>query len=110
MKKRAIIICLLAVALGATAQTRFGKGWVTVKKVARNAVRIQYSETREVKDTLPDWVYVKHDEVKDCGVSVDTKGNRLTVRDAKGRVVLTALRHELADGSATLAVASPQDE
>ena len=110
MKKVMMIAVLMAVALGATAQTRFGKGWVTVKKVARNAVRIQYSETREVTDTLPDWVYVKHDEVKDCGVSVDTKGNRLTVRDAKGRVVLTALRHELVDGSATLAVASPQDE
>ena len=110
MKKRAIIICLMAVALGATAQTRFGKGWVTVKKVARNAVRIQYSTNREVVDTLPDWVYVKHDEVKDCGVSVDTKGGTLRVRDAKGRVVLTALRHELADGRATLAVASPQDE
>ena len=110
MKKVMMIAVLMAVALGATAQTRFGKGWVTVKKVARNAVRIQYSTNREVVDTLPDWVYVKHDEVKDCGVSVDTKGGTLRVRDAKGRVVLTALRHELADGRATLAVASPQDE
>ena len=105
-----MIAGLLAVALGVTAQTRFGKGWVTVKHVARNAVRIQYSEQKEIKDTLPDWVYVKHDEVKNCDVKVDTKGNILRVRDAKGRVVLTALRHELADGRATLTIASPQDE
>lgn len=40
-----------------------GKGMLTVKKVARNAVRIQYQES-ETPDTMPDWLYVKHDEVK----------------------------------------------
>jgi len=110
MKKGLILSFLLAAALGAVAQKPFGKGWVTVKNVARNAVRIQYSASRELVDTMPDWVYVKHDEVPQCDVSVDTKGGRLTVRDAKGRVVLTALRHELIGGQATLTLQSPEDE
>ena len=41
----------------------FGKGHLTVKKVAKNAVRIQYAET-EKADLFPDWAYVECQEVE----------------------------------------------
>ncbi len=95
----------------AQSQVSFGKGMLTVKKVARNAVRIQYAE-REVKDTLPDWLYVKHDEVKDQDISinVDARQQTVTLKDRQGNVVFTAHRHQMEDGTATLAFKSPKDE
>ena len=45
----------------------FGKGQLTVKYVARNAVRIQYDEGGVLPEQLPDWSYVKTDEVADHG-------------------------------------------
>ena len=84
-------------------------GVVTVKKVARNAVRIIYQES-EVKDTLPDWLYVKHDEVDDCDIQVETDHEALTLKDKNGTIHFQATRHELKDGFATLTIHSPQDE
>ena len=88
-----------------------------VTTVAENAVRIQFQEwptpdpfPRE--GSLPDWLYVRHDEVesKAISVEVDNKSNTLVVKDKSGRIVFTATRHELRDGVATLTFASPQDE
>ena len=103
---------MLACGLNMQAMTKpFGNGRLTVTIVARNAVRIQYAEG-EVKDDLPDWIYVKHDEVKsrDIKVDVDAKHQVLTVKDRKGRTVFKATRHQMKDGEATLAFDSPQDE
>lgn len=88
-----------------------GAGELTVKKVARNAVRIIYHEG-EVKDTLPDWLYVKHTEVPDCDVQVeiDNASQMVTLKDRKGNIRFQATRHELKDGCATLAFCSPEDE
>ena len=105
---------LLALLLGLAAQAKtytFGQGRLTVTTVARNAVRIQYAEGNAESD-LPDWLYVKHDEVKskDVKVTVDARRQTLTVKDRKGRPVFTATRHQMEGGVATLAFASPADE
>ena len=86
-------------------------GQLKVSRVARNAVRIQYT-VGQVQNDLPDWLYVKHDEVSDCNlsVSIDASQQRLSIKDKTGGVVFTATRHELSDGVATLAFASPKDE
>ena len=90
---------------------KFGKGTLNVRYVARNAVRIQYAEG-EVKNDLPDWLYVKHGAVKsnDVKVDVDSRRQVLTVKNRQGRVVFTATRHQLEGGEATLTFASPKDE
>jgi alpha-D-xyloside xylohydrolase len=82
-----------------------------VTTVARNAVRVQYAEG-EVKNDLPDWLYVKHGAVKsnDVKVDVDSRRQVLTVKNRQGRVVFTATRHQLDGGEATLTFASPKDE
>ena len=85
------------------------EGQLTVKKVARNAVRIQYTDG-QVKNDLPDWIYVKQDEVSQCDLKVEVKGQRLSVKDKNGKTVFTATRHEMKDGEATLAFTSPKDE
>ncbi len=112
------ITILLALFLGVGAQAEtfpFGKGRLTVTTVARNAVRIQFtspSEGDQKGADLPDWLYVKHDEVKtdDVTVDVDNGQGRVTVKDRRGNAVFTATRHELHDGEATLAFVSPKDE
>ena len=113
MKHRIILIvaCCLVAVMAMAKTVPFGKGRLTVNYVAKNAVRVQYSEA-EVKNELPDWLYVKHDVLSraDIKVDIDKKWQRLTVKDAKGRIVFTATSHELADGRATLAFASPKDE
>ena len=94
-------------------------GRLTVKMVAKNAVRVQYTNSEAVPksiaeglDELPDWLYVKHDEVKksDVKVSIGADGQSLRVLDKRGNTVFTALRHQLHDGTATLSFASPADE
>ena len=110
------------------AQTPFGEGRLKVSKVARNAVRIQYMEAGDCKSPatkkgespatgatereLPDWLYVKHDEVESQEIStqIDAQGQTLTVRDKNGQAVFKATRHQLTDGVATLAFDSPEDE
>ena len=95
---------LLGMSLGIQAE-----GQLTVKKVARNAVRIQYTDG-QVKNDLPDWIYVKQDEVSQCDLKVEVKGQRLSVKDKNGKTVFTATRHEMKDGEATLTFTSPKDE
>lgn len=77
-------------------------GRLTVKMVAKNAVRVQYTNSEAVPksiaeglDELPDWLYVKHDEVKksDVKVSIGADGQSLRVLDKRGRTVFTAIRH-----------------
>jgi len=111
MKPITILFALL-LGLGVQAETLpFGKGRLTVTTVAHNAVRIQYTEGN-IKNDLPDWLYVKHDEVtsEDVTVSIDAKQKRITIKDSKGRPVFTATRHEWENGVATLAFDSPKDE
>ena len=114
MKQRLTLLLLLGVSLGlgARAQQPFGKGRLTVKHVARNAVRIQYTEGQPQQSDLPDWIYVKHDEVKqsDVKVDIDARRQKLTISDKTGRPVFTATSHQLRDGEATLAFLSPKDE
>ena len=89
----------------------FGKGQLTVTTVARNAVRVQYAEG-EVKNELPDWLYVKHGEVKSADVKVDVDARRqlLTVKNRQGKVLFKATSHQMSNGEASLAFASPKDE
>ena len=112
MKKNALLIVMLMLSVTMQAEVfPFGKGKLTVTTVARNAVRIQYAEG-EVKNDLPDWLYVKHGAVKsnDVKVDVDSRRQVLTVKNRQGRVVFTATRHQLEGGEATLTFASPKDE
>lgn len=104
MKRFFILLAVLGQGLATQAQ-------LTVKKVARNAVRIQYQEG-ETTDTLPDWLYVKHDETDQCDLQVETEGQAktLTIKDRDGHLLFHATRHELQDGGATLAFDSPKDE
>ena len=123
---RRFFILLLTLLLCLTVEAKpvsFGKGKLKVTKVARNAVRIQYFK-KSLKDTLPDWLYVKHDEVESdaISVSVDAKHQLLTVKDKQGRVVFTATSHQLKRykhsdytqnpgfSEATLTFESPKDE
>jgi len=104
MKKFFILLAVLGQGLVTQAQ-------LTVKKVARNAVRIQYQKG-ETTDTLPDWLYVKHDETDQCDLQVETDNQTksLTIKDRDGHLLFHATRHELQDGGATLAFDSPKDE
>ena len=112
--KKLFLSALLVVAVHmAWAETvPFGKGQLTVKYVARNAVRIQYDEGRALPEQLPDWSYVKHDEVANSNVSVkiDKKRQLLQVKDRQGRVVFTATRHDMQGEQAMLTFKSPKDE
>jgi alpha-D-xyloside xylohydrolase len=112
MKKRIlniILLCLCAITM--TAQQKFGDGQLTVQTVARNAVRIQYSEGGQKSD-LPDWLYVKHGTVtsRDIKVKVDGKRQQIVIRDKGGKTVFTATCHRFHDGEATLAFTSAKDE
>ncbi|MBQ7427127.1 MAG: glycosyl hydrolase family 31 [Prevotella sp.] len=104
-------ILLLSVSISNTAQTPFGKGSLIVKPVAKNAVRIQYSEGA-AKSDLPDWLYVRHDEVKqqDISFSIDAAQQTVKVCNQQGQPVFTAMNHQLNNGEATLTFVSPQDE
>ena len=104
--KRILILSLLA---GATVWSQAQT--LTIRKVARNAVRIQYT-IGEVKDTLPDWLYVKHDEAADCEIraEVDNKKGTVRLKDRQGHIRFEATRHELENGKATLAFATAADD
>jgi len=104
-----LLCCLSSVRV--MAQIPFGKGQLTIKAVARNAVRIQYQE-QQVKDSLPDWLYVKHDEIvsPDIQTEVDAQRQQIRVKDKLGKTVFTATNHQMRQGEATLAFASAADE
>ena len=94
-----------------TIRSEFAGGTITIKPVARNAVRIQYSETDE-QNTLPEWIYVRNNEVSDCNLKVviDRKRQVIKIKDARGKVAFVATRHRLKSGQATLAFSSAKDE
>ena len=105
---------LLLLLLGLTAMGRevpFGQGTLTVRTLAKNAVRIQY-QTRQAENDLPEWVYIKNDEVESADISIDIDDSRQQVRvkAQDGRVVFSAVAHEMDNGTATLRFLSPQDE
>ena len=110
--RKIILICALA-AISMMAQAG---GKLTVKTVAKNAVRVQYTKDvsgeRSVASDLPDWLYVKHDEVKSKAVkaSMGADGQLLRVLDKRGNTVFTALSHQLQDGTATLTFSLSPDE
>jgi alpha-D-xyloside xylohydrolase len=104
MRKFLSMVLLGVAALSAVAQQK-----LTVTYVARNAVRVRYAEPK-AKNTLPDWIYVKHDELKKADVTATIKGNTLTIRNKKGVIVFQATNHELTEGEATLTFNSPKDE
>jgi alpha-D-xyloside xylohydrolase len=111
MKRIATVILSFCCTIVTMAQQPFGKGQLTISHVARNAVRIQYTEGT-VQNDLPDWLYVKHEVVKnsDVKVDVDAKRQQLTIKDRYGKPVFTATRHLMDGSEATLTFASPKDE
>lgn len=112
MKRTLLSTILLCISICVLAQTPFGKGQLTVKKVARNAVRVQYTTADAPANDLPDWLYVKHGEVtsNDITFQTDAQQQTLTIQNQQGRTVFKATRHQLEDGMATLAFDSPEDE
>ena len=104
---KTVFISILLFGVGMMAQAQ---GNLTIKKVARNAVRIQYQE-REMTESLPDWIYVKQGETAcDLQVEADAETKTLTIKDQSGRQVFKAIHHELKNGRAVLAFDSPKDE
>ena len=62
-------ICFLTTA--AADSVPFGNGQLSFTPIARNAVRIQYQEG-EVKQELPEWIYVSNTPVKDADSDWDS--------------------------------------
>jgi len=93
------------------AQHPFGRGEIRVQQVAENAVRIQYTEG-ELQEELPDWLYVKHETIKNRNlkVTLDKKHQRLFIKNKSGKTVFTATRHQFEGNGATLTFQSPKDE
>ena len=126
------LLLFVAMSLNVQAQalrdvTTYTSGDLVVKPVAKNAVRIQYipkGKKKNLVSQLPDWLYVKHDEVKNCDVTVenDTVNRILRIKDKRGKVVFTATKHMLKRFNsstysqnpgfyeATLTFDSPKDE
>ena len=104
MRKFLSMVLLGVAALSAVAQQK-----LTVTYVAKNAVRVRYAEPK-AKNALPDWLYVKHDELKKADVTAAVKGNALTIKDKQGKVVFHATTHQLNEGKAILTFDSPKDE
>ena len=112
MKQIITIILTFCCTLPMLAQQPFGSGKIKVTKVARNAVRVQYTTDDTKSNDLPDWLYVKHGEVEsnDIAFQVDTRNQTLAVKNKQGQTVFTATQHQLENGEATLAFDSPDDE
>ena len=89
----------------------FGKGTLNVRQIARNAVRIQYYE-QPIEQRLPEWLYVKDDEVKSKDITVDVDASRqyVIIKNKQGEVVFSATAHKMQGSEATLSFYSPQDE
>ncbi len=96
-----ILFCVVAVS--ATAQN------LSVTYVAKNAVRVRYTN-QTAKSDLPDWLYVKHDVLKQADITAVVKGNTLIVKDKSGKAIFTAKAHQLVGSEATLTFDSPKDE
>ncbi|NLV53637.1 MAG: glycoside hydrolase family 31 protein [Bacteroidales bacterium] len=120
MKKIFLTILTAITCLSASAQeVPFGKGTIVVKHVANNAVRIQYVENQST-EKMPEWLYVKDQEVKkgDISVHVNAEKQCVEVLDKSGKAVFTATEHQLKATTvagtptyeARLAFNSPEDE
>ena len=120
MKKLLIMLCAVLCCQSLLAEDfQFGNGKLIVKKLAANAVRIQYVEQAPA-ETLPEWLYVKDQEVKsnEIAVRVDAAKQQVEVLDKNGKVVFTATEHQLKSSTvaglqtyeARLAFASPEGE
>ena len=96
-----ILFCVVAVV--AAAQN------LSVTYVAKNAVRVRYTN-QTAKSDLPDWLYVKHDVLKQADITAVVKGNTLIVKDKSGKAIFTAKAHQLVGSEATLTFDSPKDE
>ena len=117
----ALIIGIGALSLGTLSahELQFGNGWLRMRMVAHNAVRIQYCEQPAkagFKDTDKldslHWLYVKTGETDktDISVKADNVAHTLTVSDNSGRTVFTATSHTTAGGGAQLSFLSPAGE
>ena len=104
------IITLLAIPAMA-GEVSFGKGTLNVRQIARNAVRIQYYE-QPIEQRLPDWLYVKDEEVKSKDITVDVDASKqcVIIKNKKGEVVFSATAHQMQGSEATLSFFSPKDE
>ena len=108
MKKLSAILTLTLVSVISFAQSATAPV-VTAKYVAKNAVRIQYAPAG-TKISLPDWVYVRHDEEPSPDIKATVQGDVVTIREKSGRIVFHATSHQLLNGEATLVFDSPSDE
>ena len=95
------------VCLGDEAQSSVPQ--LSLQYVAKNAVRVRVS-TASLVDSLPDWIYVKHDEEAFPAIKAIMVGDEVFVKDKKGKTVFHATRHQLQNGEATLAFHSDPDE
>ena len=112
MKRTLLSTILLCASISLMAQQPFGSGKIKITKVARNAIRVQYTTDEAKANDLPDWLYVKHGEVErqDISFKVDAQQQTFTVSDKGGQPVFKATQHQFAGGEATLAFDSPEDE
>lgn len=144
MRKLLSIVLSLLMSLGIMAQSnqervfiQCGKGYLTLRVLSDNAVRIKYYNTEaEVgKSQLPEWVYINEGEGKtkltttekadiatlateSMKVTVDKKSGVLTISNAEGVEVFKATSHELEASKvqelstyiSSLTIATPQDE
>ena len=126
MMKRGLFVLLLSLGFTmATAQTfSLGNGRLTVKPLAKNAVRIQYVENNQQTtfstESLPEWIYVSEEggKTSSSDISVSVDGQMLIVKDKTGKVVFKAVEHRLTPSQvasqptheARLAFDSPEDE
>ena len=102
----------MAFCIKAMAQAPFAEGRLTITPMTKNAVRIQYAQG-DIKSDLPEWLYVKTEAFKgqqDISVAIDPAQRTLSISNAKGEPVFTAINHQLKDGEATLSFTSPKDE
>lgn len=80
----------------------FGKGQLRLTTLARNAVRIQYTEGAVV-DTLPEWIYVQTAPAtgeKAFTVDVNQKKKTVQVKGLDGQTVFMATAHRLSPSTA----------
>ena len=105
-----LLIAVLAIPMMA-GEIAFGKGTLRVRQVASSAVRIQYWE-QKATSALPDWLYVKDEEVnsQNVKVEVDEAHQTITIKDRQGTPVFTATLHQMRGREATLAFRSEKDE
>ena len=103
MRKLISTILFCVVAVVAAAQN------LSVTYVAKNAVRVRFTN-QTAKSDLPDWLYVKHDVLKQADITAVVKGNTLIVKDKTGKAIFSAKAHQLVGSEATLTFDSPKDE